>query len=145
MQDKKFNFWLQWLIVANVIIIIMGFMVAFFGDSFLFYFHNEATKEVFFEGNEIQGSTLHYKKFLYGIIGGTMVGFQVLMLFIVHYPFRKKEVWAYRALWAGLLSWFVIDTSLSTFHGAYHNVYLINLFALLLMGLPLVMTRKYFR
>jgi hypothetical protein len=59
--------------------------------------------------------------------------------------FKQKELWAYRAMWLGLLSWFIIDSGISICYGAVHNFILINLFALALIGLPLIMTRKEFK
>lgn len=47
-------------------------------------------------------------------------------------------------MWAGLLSWFVIDSSITVYYGAIHNLVIINLPALIMIGLPLVMTRKAF-
>lgn len=47
-------------------------------------------------------------------------------------------------LWFGLLSWFIIDSGISIFYGAIHNVILINICALVLIGIPLIMTRKEF-
>ena len=59
--------------------------------------------------------------------------------------FKEKEVWAYKALWLGLISWFCIDSGISIYYGAIHNIVLINIVALILIGLPLVMTRKEFK
>ena len=84
------------------------------------------------------------KKWLFGIIGGTIVGFHLLMILISENAFKQKEKWAYQAMWGGLLSWFVIDSSISWYYGAIHNIVLINLVALFLIGLPLIMTRKAF-
>ena len=81
---------------------------------------------------------------LFGIIGGTIVGFHVLMIMISENSFKRKEPWSFRAMVYGLLSWFVVDSSISIYYGAIHNVVLINVVALLLIGLPLAMTRKEF-
>lgn len=144
MEDKQFYFWQKWLTYANVMTIIVGLLVAFAGNSFVFDMHNGYTKEVFLDGQEFPQKLLYLKNWLFGIIGGTIVGFHVLMIMISENSFKKKEKWAYNALWLGLLSWFLIDSSLSIFYGAIYNVVLINIFALVLIGLPLVMTRKAF-
>ena len=73
------------------------------------------------------------------------MGFHVLMIMISENAYKKKERWAYKALWYGLLSWFVIDSGISIYYKAIYNVVLINLVALILIGLPLVMTRNEFR
>lgn len=144
MIDSKFSFWQKWLTWANAITLGVGLIVAFAGNSFFFEAHNSYTERVFFEGKNMQGEVLQFKNWLFGIIGGTIVGFHLLMIMISENAFKKKEKWAYRALWAGLLSWFVIDSGISIYYGAIHNLVSINLVALFLIGLPLVMTRTAF-
>ena len=145
MSDKEFNFWQKWLIYANVMTIAVGILVAFAGNSFVFELHNHYTKEVFFEANELRPDVVRLKNWLFGIIGGTIVGFHTLMIMIAENAFKKKEPWAYRAMWFGLLSWFCIDSGISVYYGAFHNVIIINIVALVAIGLPLAMTREVFR
>lgn len=145
MDEKRFLFWQKWLTWANVLTIIVGLLVAFAGNSIFFELHNGYTQEVFFAGAILTPNELALKNWLFGIIGGTIVGFHWLMVMLSEYPFKRKEVWAYRAMWGGLLSWFLIDSGISWYYGAIHNIVLINLIALLLIGLPLLMTRKAFR
>ena len=145
MTDEKFMFWQKWLTYANILTVLVGLLVAFAGNSIFFDVHNQYTKDVFFEGRAIEGNVLNFKNWLFGIIGGTIVGFHVLMIMISEHAFKNKEHWAYWALWSGLMSWFVIDSSISVYYGAIHNLVLINLIALVLIGLPLVMTRQAFR
>jgi len=145
MVSTKFRFWQKWLTYANVLTIGIGLLVAFAGNSIFFEMHNESSAELFFESSEFQPEVLKFKNWLFGIIGGTIVGFHVLMIFISENAFRRKERWAYWAMWTGLLSWFAIDSGISYYYGATHNIVLINLVAIVLIGLPLVMTRNTFR
>lgn len=144
MENHKFLFWQKWLTYANVLTIGVGLLVAFWGNSIFLDIHNQFTLETFFGGNAITEEVLLFKNWLFGIIGGTIVGFHVLMIMISENAFKKKERWAYQALWYGLLSWFVIDSGISIYYRAIYNVVLINLVALILIGFPLVMTRKEF-
>lgn len=144
MENKKFNFWQKWLTYANIMTIIVGVLVAFAGNSFIFDIHNEYTKEVFFNGDEFHPDVLRLKNWLFGIIGGTIVGFHLLMVMISENAFKNREPWAYKAMWLGMLTWFCIDSGISMYYGAIHNVIIINLVALFLIGLPLVMTKKAF-
>lgn len=143
-SDKKFNFWQQWLTYANVLTIGVGVLVAFAGNSAVFEIHNNYTKEVFLNGNEYETNILEFKNWLFGIIGGTIVGFHILMVMISENAFKNKELWAYKAICYGMLSWFVIDSGISWYYKAIHNILLINLVALMLIGIPLIMTKKYF-
>jgi uncharacterized BrkB/YihY/UPF0761 family membrane protein len=145
MTDSKFNFWQKWLTWANVMTVMVGLIAAFAGNSIFFEAYNSFTEEVFFQGNKMEGDLLDLKNWLFGIIGGTIVGYHILMIMISENAFKKKERWAYNALWFALLSWFLIDRGISCYYGAIHNVIMINLVALVLIGLPLVMTRKAFK
>lgn len=144
MDEKRFNFWQKWLTFANVVAVGVGLMVAFAGNSLFFDIHNDYTKQVFFNTSEFNPEVLKMKNWLFGIIGGTIVGFHILMIMISENAFKKKERWGYQALWFGLLSWFCIDSSISIYYGALYNVVIINLVALISIALPLVMTRKAF-
>lgn len=143
-MDKQFLFWQKWLTYVNIMIVLLGVFIALFSNSIIFKLHNSGTKEVFFDGQEFTPEVLNLKNWLFGIIGGTIAGFHILMVFISEYAFKRKEKWAYRALWLGLLTWFVIDSGISYLYGATHNIVIINLVALILIGLPLFMTRKQF-
>jgi hypothetical protein len=145
MNDATFNFWTKWLLIANIMTVIVGLLAAFAGNSIFFEFYNTQTEAVFFEGQVLSEQTLLLKNWLFGIIGGSIVGFHLLMIAIIKNSFVKREKWAYNALWIGLLSWFCIDSSITIYYKAYHNLYLINLVALVLIALPLVMTRSYFK
>jgi len=145
MEDKKFFYWQKLLTYANVMTVIVGFLVAFAGNSVFFEMHNEYTRKVFFDGGIFTPEVLRLKNWLFGIIGGTIVGFHFLMIMISENAIRNKETWAYKTMWYGLLSWFVIDSGISIYYGAIHNVILINLIALILIGIPLLMIRKAFK
>ena len=144
MKESQFRFWQKWLTYANVMTIVVGLLVAFAGNSVVFALHNDYTKDVFFNANNFEPDVILLKNWLFGIIGGTIVGFHILMIMISEHAFKKKELWAYTAMWYGLLSWFCIDSAISIYYGAIHNVVLINLVALLFIGLPLIMTRPAF-
>ncbi|MEL6627728.1 MAG: hypothetical protein AAFU33_19010 [Bacteroidota bacterium] len=143
-EEKRFRFWQKWLTYANIMTIGVGLLAAFAGNSMFFEIHNHYTKEVFLNGSEFDTNILELKNWLFGIIGGTIVGFHILMVMISENAFKKKEMWAYKAMWYGLLSWFLIDSGISIYYGAVHNVILINIVALILIGIPLMMTRKAF-
>ena len=145
MNETQFEFWRRWLVWVNVMIAGMGLCVAFAGDSILFQMHNDGTRSVFFGGQAFSPEVLRLKAWLFGIIGGTIVGFHVLMVFVAMYPLRGRARWAYHAFWASLLSWFCVDSGISAYYGAMHNILLINLVALVLIGLPLVMMHRAFQ
>ncbi|MEM9986670.1 MAG: hypothetical protein AAF804_16385 [Bacteroidota bacterium] len=144
MSTQRFLFWQKWLNWSNVIAVMVGLWVAFAGNSIFFEYHNAQSADVFFGGVAFQGQVLSFKNWLFGIIGGTIVGFHLLMIMISEYAFKRGERWAYLAMWLGLASWFVIDSGLSLFYGAIHNLILINLPAFLMIATPLLMIYPMF-
>lgn len=145
MEESKFHFWQRWLTGANIITLLVGVVVAFAGNSVVFSLHNQYTEARFFADTALAGELLQFKNWLFGIIGATIVGFHLLMIMISEYAFKKREPWAFRAIAYGLLSWFIIDSGISLYYGALYNVVMINGVALLLIGLPLLMTYPAFR
>ncbi len=144
MAKDSFHFWQKFLTYANVMTIGVGALLAFAGNSIFFDLYNGYSKEVFLDGQEFSPEVLNLKNWLCGIIGATIIGFAVLMIMISENAFKNKEPWAYKTMWIGLLAWFLIDSGISMYYGAIHNVVMINLVALFLIALPLVMTRKHF-
>lgn len=144
MNDNKFSFWQKCLTLANVFALLVGILTAFAGNSFVFDIHNEQTKNVLLNGHDFTNQELQLKNWLFGIIGGTIVGFHILMILISENAFKKKENWAYISMWLGLLSWFTIDCSVSAYYGAFHNFWIINIPAFVMIAIPLIATRKAF-
>jgi len=144
MINSRFLFWQRMLTFTNIIAVCVGLIVAFAGNSILLALHNSATKDLFFDNMELSINVLQFKNWLFGIIGGTIVGFHILMIMISENAFKKKEKWAYYAMWVGLLSWFIIDSSISFYYGALHNLWIINIPALIMISIPLIATRKEF-
>lgn len=142
MEPSRFEFWRKWLIAANVMTLIVGLLTAFAGNSIFFATHNAGTRELFFAGQSLPPEVMALKNWLFGIIGGTIVGFHLLMIFICIHPFRERKRWSWQAMSFGLLSWFVIDSSVSAYYGAWYNLYLINFVALALIGIPLLATYR---
>ena len=138
MTDSEFNFWQRWLTWANVMTVMVGLIAAFAGNSIFFEAHNSYTEEVFFNGNKMEAELLNFKNWLFGIIGGTIVGYHILMILISENAFKKKERWAYQAIWFALLSWFIIDSGLSYYYGAMHNIITVSYTHLTLPTTPYV-------
>ena len=49
---KKFNFWQKWLTNVNILSVLLGLIVAFWSDSFIFDVYNNYTKEAFLFTND---------------------------------------------------------------------------------------------
>jgi hypothetical protein len=139
-----FEFWRKWLFWASVFFGVFGVVVATLGDSALFGMWRAAAARHFFEAESFPEQVNRFRLFLFGPIGGTIAGSYVFQAYLAHEAFRRRERWAWKASVGALLAWFVTDSAVSALHGAYFNIYLINVFALAGIGLPLAMTRKGF-
>ena len=145
MHKNNFEFWYNWLLLSSIIFALFGIIVAYFGDSLIFSIYNSYLTQTFWQSDVIPTNIREFKSFIYGPLGGTITGQYVMMLFIVYYPFRKKEAWAWYAIAFSHLFWFIIDSSISIYYKAYFNFIFVNLFTILVIGPPLIFTKKGFR
>lgn len=143
-MNPSFNFWQKWMTYVNIMMVIIGVVVAFANETFLFSYYDTLTTKNVLNGQEMDMETRNLKMWLFGIIGGSIVGFHLLIVFVSEFAFKKKERWAYWAILLSVLLWFIIDSSISVVYGAFHNVLLVNLFAIILVGLPLIFTYNNF-
>ena len=143
-ENRQFRFWYRWLLAVSILNLIIGVIIALLPGSFLFEAHTAALSEAFF-GGVLPEQAEQMRRFFFGIIGGTIAGYFLLQTLIVLFPFRNGERWAWHAVFWAILLWFVIDSTLSILHGAFFNVWMINIPALLLTLIPLVFTRKFFK
>ena len=58
-----------------------------------------------------------YVRLVYGILGAVIVGWMTTIGFVVFGPLRRRENWAWWAVVASVLIWFVLDTGLSLLLG----------------------------
>ncbi len=143
-EQQQFNFWHKWLIYACVLFGAIGILIALWPDNPMLYLWNKYFGVVFGNNGQLSAQANEVKHFMAGPLGGTILGSYILCFFVARYPFAERKTWAWKAIAISLLAWFILDSTISTMHGAYFNVYLINLFTLFVQGLPLIMLRKYF-
>ena len=140
---NRFWLWQRWLLIVGVIISIFGVMLALFSQTALFAFFNQQINPIFWGTVDLPANAQAFQPWIYGVLGAVMAGWGIFTTFIVRYPFKRKEQWAWTCLTSGVLAWFVIDTFISLSFKVYFNA---AFNAVLLIGimLPLVFSRKYF-
>lgn len=92
----------------------------------------------------IPADAVRYIDFVNAVIGAVMLGWAVALLFIVVGPLRRCERWAWHAVTASILAWFVPGTLFSAWSGAMLNVAINCLFAAA-FAIPLIATWRLFR
>ena len=140
---KKFSFWWAWLVLVAVAITAFGIFMSLFNGTALFSLFDANINPVFWGQGPLPAGTVHFQHWVYGTWGATVAGWGVLLTYVAMYPLRKKERWAWKSVLAGLIVWFVLDTSLSLFHRVYFNAAL-NLLIFILALMPLWFIRKSF-
>lgn len=144
MSNKHFKFWHKWLLVSSILYSIVGVAITLFPTIFLFKSYTTYIGSTFFHG-ELTQEIASFRNFIFAPLGATIAGYFLMQTFIVWGPFYHRETWSWQAIFWPLLLWFVIDSGMSIYHGAFFNVWMINLWTLLLIGLPLMMTRREFK
>ena len=72
-----------------------------------------------------------------------MAGWGLMLLFVVQYPFRLREKWAWQSIAISLGFWYVLDTGISQYFGVIFNT-VFNTLLLLAVIPPLIATKKHF-
>jgi hypothetical protein len=143
MNEGKFALWQKWLLIVGAIIAVFGVMLALFGGTALFSIMNQQVSPVFWGAIDTPANAKDFQQWIYGVLGATMAGWGIFTIFIAHYPFKRKEQWAWTCLASGVLVWFVIDTTISLNFKVYFNA-AFNTALLIAVMLPLAFSRKHF-
>ncbi|MGQ9714596.1 MAG: hypothetical protein ACUVST_07535 [Anaerolineae bacterium] len=139
-----FSFWQRWLLAVGLIITVFGIAMALLSGTPLFDSLNRQVDPAFWCVNAVDHVAKRFQQWIYGTWGATIAGWGIFATYIAHYPFKKKERWAWHCIVFGLVVWFMLDTSLSYFYQVYFNVAL-NTGLFVLAMLPMVFTRKDFQ
>lgn len=139
--DKSEYFWFGWLKVAAIVCIAFGAFMAIFNQAQIFNFMNVHIENAFYSGIQIPENIAQLQGWLIGIAGASMAGWGLMMLFLIHFALRKKDKWAWNAMFYSILLWFSIDTILTIKYEASFNI-VINLIFFLQFLAPLMFIRQ---
>ena len=84
-----------------------------------------------------------YLVFVYGVLGAVVVGWAITMFYVANGAYRNGEKSALMGLAVPLIVWYVIDSIFSVATGHWQNAAL-NTGFLLILGVPLIATRRHF-
>ena len=139
----KFRFWQNWLFYASILITVFGAILTFLNQPFIDFVYFKKVNSVFWGNKIISEEIILFQKWIYGVLGAVVLGWGIFFAFIAYYPFKNKEKWSWNCIAIGMLLWFLFDSSISIYFRVFINAGF-NLVFLLLVGLPLLFTRKYF-
>lgn len=140
----SFSFWRQWLLLVSVLVAAFGLLLALFNQTPAFDFlFNSHVNRVFWGSDAIDGRTVTFQKWIYGVLGATVAGWGVVLAFLARHPVRWKERWAWNCLATGMLVWFIPDTLISLYFGVVFNA-AFNVLLLVAVLVPLLAMRRHF-
>ena len=134
------RFWLRWLYGAAALTVLGGLFIALFTGTAAMAPLEDPIRAVFWEGGRVSEAGASFHRFVFGVAGATMAGWGLVMLLVVRFALADGQRWAWWALAASIDLWYVLDTSISAYHGVWINVAL-NTFFLVLFAIPLFATR----
>nr|CAP47891.1 putative integron gene cassette protein [uncultured bacterium] len=142
---SRFDFWNRWLLVVGWVLVAFGLIFAVLSQTWLYELaFNRHIDPVFWPEKPIPPSAEQFQAWIYGVLGATVAGWGVFVVFLARHPLRRRERWAWNCLFIGITAWFAVDTAISAFYGVFFNV-LFNCGLAVSVYLPLVATRKEFR
>jgi hypothetical protein len=133
------DFWATWLFVVVVALGVFGVALALLNATPLFDLFHRQIDPVFWGTQPVASVTRDYQHWIYGVLGAVLAGWGSTLAFVVWFPFRARQPWAWWCLGVGIVLWCVIDTSVSLSFRVYFNV-AFNLVIFLATLLPLVLT-----
>lgn len=136
--------WDTWMVAVGWILVVFGILLAFANQTRLFdvVFDNQVNR-VFWSSPVVPESVVPFQRFIYGVLGMTVAGWGVFIVYIARYPFRRRERWAWTCILAGITLWFIPDTAISIYFGVTANVAL-NVTIAIPVYVPLIATRRQF-
>ena len=137
-----FSFWQRWLLTVCLIVIAFGMGMALLNRTMLFSVFDRQVNPAFWVADPPPGVD-EFQGWAYGVLGATMAGWGVLLAFVIRYPFRHRQRWAWNATASCLAMWYLTDTFLSLRFDVTFNA-LFNTAFLILAALPLLFTRGEF-
>lgn len=143
MKEERFLFWIKYLKVISILFAAMSVMWAVLGSFDPFGIYDQAFAMTYWNTDQLPTDAVLTKKVLLAPLGATSAGFFILQWFIAKHAFAKKQLWGYQAIVFAFLFWFLLDSVMCLYNGAYFNILIANIPALLLM-IPIFFTRKYF-
>lgn len=136
------QFWYNWLIGATLGVVIFSLVLVFLPHE------TQAILNETYLVDDNPAQTFspeanHYLHFVYGVLGGTMLGWMMAILYILVTLFRQGERLGWDMIALSLMTWFIFDTGASLATGFWQNAVLNVGFALLFV-VPLTATYREF-
>jgi len=138
-----FDFWKKYLEYISLFFAGMSVFWAIVGSFDPLGIYDAMFANSFYGQEQLPTDVARAKSFLLAPLGATSAGYFLLQYFIARFAFAERQIWAYWAIVGSFLLWFILDSVMSAYHGAYFNILIANIPCLLMM-FPIFFTKKYF-
>lgn len=144
-MSHSFAFWQKYLKITSILFILQGLSWCVMGSFDPFGIYNSLMANSILGLSELPIAAENIFNFTLVPFGATDAAYFMLFYFIVEYPLKNKEKWAYRALLSATSFWFVVDTVGCLFYTAYFNIFLVNIPCILILGIGFLGIKKYIK
>jgi hypothetical protein len=137
--------WDRWLLFVGWLLVVFGLLLGFLNQTQLFdVSFNNQINPVFWPVGGPDESIELFQTWIYGVLGFTVSGWGVFVVFLARHPFKKRERWARNCIFVGITLWYITDTAISLHFGVIFNA-VFNTALAVLVYVPLVATWKEFK
>jgi len=140
MNSQPKRLWWCWLMVAPCAVMILALSMFAWPSLSQGVFNWLVFQQI---ASPFGPSSTHYIVFVCGIYGVAILSWMLALLVIIAIPFRKGEVWAWRAIVFSMGMWFVLDTMITLVAGFPGNMVL-NVGVFVFFAPPLAATYSHF-
>ncbi|MGE0683611.1 MAG: hypothetical protein AB7P69_22275 [Candidatus Binatia bacterium] len=138
----SFEFWRIWLLISQGFQVVFGLVIAFCTPRILPWYP-EALHLALWETPIVPSEAERLYNWLFGVLGTTMAGAALMQVFVIRFPFKNREPWAWWGLLLALLIWAIPDTIISLYFGIVPNA-LFNTLPIIAGLCPLLFTYRFF-
>jgi hypothetical protein len=141
----RFIFWQRWLFFSSILFALLGITYSVYGNNILMISYNKMLATIFWKSSQFPDDVETFRAFIYGPLGATIACCYILLAYIAYYPFKEKQLWARNAIILAFSVWVLIDSFVCIQFGVYPQVYIINLFSIIVKALPIIFTWNDFK
>jgi hypothetical protein len=138
----SFEFWRIWLLISQGLQVVFGLVIAFYTPRILPWYP-EALHRTLWNTPSVHPEAERLYIWLFGVLGATIAGAALMQVFVIQFPFKNREPWAWWGLLFALLIWAIPDTALSLYFGIVPNA-VFNMLPIIAGLYPLLFTYRFF-
>jgi hypothetical protein len=122
----------------------IGLVMTLAPESRMMKLYSDAVAPAFWGLTSTPAAARAQEAWLLQVLGSTVTGWGVMLIFVIAGPFRGREPWAWWAVLLSALTWVTLDVLVSARAGVIVEV-AFSLGFLALVGVPLLVSRRFFR